>query len=183
MANFTFLADKPEFSKFAKACIGAEEAFQNSPNDCVKIVRTAVASAVRWLYDTDSRFVKVNNPKTNEKESLFALTTTPTFLKAVGKKLSGKIHFCRTQGNYALHPEKFSKIFTNEESLKCLSYLFDFVQWIDKNYGKNYRPRSFDPEEVPVKDSDLKTFLKGAALVGVGFIGKMIFDVLTKDNN
>ena len=106
--------------------------------------------------------------------------STPTFQKAASKNLLGKIHFCRKAGNAAIHDEK---TFTNEDALKYLQFLFDFVQWIDKSYNKNYRSRSFDPEEVPVKDSDLKTFLKGAALVGAGFLGKLLFDVFTKDSN
>ena len=180
MANFSFLKDKSEYADFAAECIDAEEAFQNSPDACIKLVRNALESSVKWLYRKDKKFVKVNHAQTNEKESFLALTSTPTFQKAAGKNLLGKIHFCRKAGNAAIHGEK---TFSNEDALKCLQFLFEFVQWIDKNYGKNYRPRSFDPEEVPVKDSDLKTFLKAAALVGAGFLGKVILDAFTKDNS
>lgn len=178
MANFSFLNDKPEFSDFAKKCVDAEEAFQNSPDACIKLVRNAFDAAIKWIYHKDKKFVKVNNPQTNEKESLLALMTTPTFRNAVGKNLLNKIHFCRKAGNQALHNEKN---FTNNDALNCLQYLFDFVQWIDERYGKNFKARNFDPEEVPVKDSALKTFLKGAALVGAGFLGKFILDALTDD--
>ena len=179
MSNFSFLKDTPEYKDFAAECIDAEEAFQNSPDACIKLVRNALESSVKWLYRRDKKFVKVNHPQSNEKESLLALTTAPNFINAVGKNLTDKIHFCRKAGNRAIHDEK---TFSNEDALKCLQFLFEFVQWIDKNYGKNYRPRSFDPEEVPVKDSDLKSFLKAAALVGAGFLGKIIFDAFTKDD-
>ncbi len=180
MANFSFLNDKPEYADFAKNCIDAEEGFKTSPNACIKLVRTAMEAAVKWLYKKDKSFVKVNHSQTNEKESFLALTSTPTFQKALGNDLTKKVHFCRKVGNQAVHNEK---TFSNEESLQCLRYLFDFVQWIDKRYGKNYKARTFDPEEVPVEDSTLKKFLKGAALMGIGVLGKIVFDALTKDKS
>ena len=56
MANFSFLADKAEFRAFAKDCIDAEEALQNSFDSCVKLVRTAVDAAVKWVYAHDKNF-------------------------------------------------------------------------------------------------------------------------------
>ena len=178
MANFSFLNDKPEYADFAKACIDAEEAFKNSPNACIKLVRTAMEAAVKWLYKKDKKFVKVAHSQSNEKESFLALTSTPSFQKALGENLTKKVHFCRKAGNQAIHNEKN---FSNEESLQCLNCLFDFVQWIDKSYSTNYRKRNFDPEEVPAEDSTLVKFLKGAALMGAGVLLKTILDKFSND--
>ena len=180
MANFSFLNDKPEYADFAKDCIEAEEGFKTSPNACIKLVRTAMEAAVKWLYKKDKNFVKVKHLQTNEQESFLALTSTPSFQKALGNDLTKKVHFCRKAGNQAVHNEKD---FSNEEALPCLINLFDLVQWIDKRYSTNYKARTFDPEEVPVEDSTLKKFLKSAVLVGGGIILKTLFDKFTNDKS
>lgn len=180
MANFSFLNDKPEYADFAKNCIDAEEGFKTSPNACIKLVRTAMEAAVKWLYKKDKSFVRVNHSQTNEKESFLALTSTPTFQKALGKDLTKKVHFCRKAGNQAVHNERE---FSNDDALKSLICLFDFVQWIDKRYGKNYTARTFAPEEVPAEDSALIKFLKSVALVGGGIILKTLFDKFSNDKS
>lgn len=160
MANFEFLKDKKEFAAFAGDCIEAEQTFEKSPNACVKLVRTAMEAGVKWLYNNDRKFGK---PEGND---FFALVSNKNFEMAVGKNLLNKIHYCRQSGNQAIHNEKD---FKHEDGIKCLSYLFDFVQWIDKNYGKNYRQRKFDAKEIPVPESFWKKLAKyaGAASLGV----------------
>ena len=159
MANFDFLKDKQEFSAFANDCIEAEQSFEKSPNACVKLVRTAMEAAVKWLYNNDKKF---GNAGGND---FFALVSNKNFESAVGKNLISKIHYCRQLGNQAIHNEKD---FDHEQGVKCLNNLFDFVQWIDKNYGKNYKPRTFDAEEIPVSESFLEKLLKygGTAILG-----------------
>ena len=50
MNNFSFLADNTEYRSFSKDCIDAEHAFRNSYDSCVKLVRTALDAAIKWLY-------------------------------------------------------------------------------------------------------------------------------------
>mgnify|MGYP002624327993 FL=1 len=142
-SNFSFLKDKPEFKIFASDCIEAEIVFERSPNSCVKLVRTAMEACVKWLYDNDKKFFT----NTNNEDKLFVLMSSSSFAVAVGKNLLKKIHHCRISGNKAIHNEKD---FSFEEGIRCLSNLFDFVQWIDKNYGKNYQPRTFEVEKIPL---------------------------------
>lgn len=170
MANFSFLNDKSEFSSFAKDCIGAEQNCKNSPNDCVKLVRSALEASIKWLFKIDKKFVKVSN----DTDKLFALMTAPTFEKAVGKNLLGKLHDCRKMGNQALHKEKN---FNSSEAERSLRNLFDFVQWIDKNYGKNFKSRSFNRNEIPSMvedDSMIVKVLKTAGKVAAGAIGAIV---------
>lgn len=141
-SNFSFLKDKPEFKIFAGDCIEAEIVFEKSPNSCVKLVRTAMEACIKWLYDKDEKFVTT----ANNADNLFAMISDNSFANAVGKDLIEKIHHCRIAGNKAIHNEKD---FNYEDGVKCLSCLFDFVQWIDKNYGKNYTPRTFEVEKIP----------------------------------
>lgn len=141
-SNFSFLKDKPEFKIFAGDCIEAEIVFERSPNSCVKLVRTAMEACVKWLYDNDKKFFT----NTNNEDKLFLLMSSSAFAVSVGKNLLKKIHHCRISGNKAIHNEKD---FSFEEGIRCLSNLFDFVQWIDRNYGKNYQPRTFEVEKIP----------------------------------
>jgi len=172
MANFTFLENKPEFKIFASDCIEAEQTFEKSPNACVKLVRTAAEACTKWLYDNDKKFSK--NLNKTDGDNFFALISNTIFEKAVGQNLLSKIHYCRKCGNSSIHNEKD---FNYEEGVQCLSNLFDFVQWIDKNYGKNYKPRTFDAEEIPVSES----FWKSAAkLIGAAGLGALATFFLTK---
>ncbi len=143
-SNFSFLKNKSEFKIFAADCIEAEQTFERSPNACVKLVRTAMEACVKWLYDNDKKFIKISGKNTSDK--LFELISSRSFAVAVGKNLLNKIHHCRKAGNQAIHNEKD---FNYEEGVRCLINLFDFVQWIDRNYGKNYKPRIFEIEKIP----------------------------------
>jgi len=173
LANFSFLADIPEYRAFSKDCIDAEEAFQNSFDSCVKLVRTALDAAIKWVYDKDKKFSCASN-------NLFDLISNPPFERAIGKNLVGKLYHCRKAGNEAIHNEKE---FSANDAVLCLKNLFEFVQWIDKRYGKNFTPRTFDAEKIPVKDSTLKTILKGVGMVGIGVIGTLATLILTGKND
>ena len=181
MANFSFLADKPEYRSFSKDCIDAEEAFQNSFDSCVKLVRTALDAAIKWVYSTDKNFATQRKKlPTDKKDNLYDLIANAPFERAIGKTLAGELHYCRKAGNAAIHNEKE---FSAQEAVTCLRNLFDFVQWLDRHYGKNFKPRSFDAEDIPVKDSTLKKVLKGVGLVAIGVIGTVAALMFTDDKN
>ena len=172
MANFSFLADKAEFHAFAKDCIDAEEALQNSFDSCVKLVRTAVDAAVKWVYAHDKNFYAKNN-------NLFDLLSEANFERAVGKNLLGKLHYCRKAGNAAIHNERQ---FAAEDAVRCLQYLFDFVQWIDRRYGQSFKARTFDASDIPAKESTLKKVLKGAGFMALGAVGVIAAALLSGDD-
>ena len=177
MANFSFLADKAEYRAFSKDCINAEESLQNSYDSCVKLVRTALDAAIKWVYGKDKNLsAQRKKMPDSKKDNLFDLIANPSFEQMVGKNLMNKLHYCRKAGNEAIHNEKE---FTVEEAVRCLQNLFEFVQWIDRRYGKNFKPRTFDAEEIPAKDSTFKKVLKGAGLVAVGVIGTIAAIVLS----
>ena len=171
MANFDFLANKSEYRAFSKDCIDAENAFENSFDSCVKLVRSALDAAVKWVYDKDKNFAAQRKKlPADKKDNLFDLIANPTFERAVGKNLLSKLHYCRKAGNAALHNEKE---FSDQEAIICLNNLFEFVQWLDRRYGKNFTPRSFDTGEIPVKDPTWKKALKGLGLVIFGVIATL----------
>ena len=128
MNNFSFLKDKPEYRSFSKDCIDAEAAFRTSYDSCVKLVRTALDAAIKWLY------------------AVVVLDRGGEAVEQAGfdKDLADKLHYCRIAGNEAIHNEKE---FSAHEARQCLKNLFDFVQWIDARYGKNFSPRTFNTAE------------------------------------
>ncbi|MBR0261373.1 MAG: DUF4145 domain-containing protein [Selenomonadaceae bacterium] len=160
MNNFSFLNDKPEYRNFSKDCIDAENAFENSFNSCVKLVRSALEAAVKWVYSTDDKFSSANN-------NLFNLISNPSFELAVGKNLADKLHYCRKAGNAAIHNEKE---FSAQEAITCLKNLFDFVQWLDSRYGENFTPRIFNAGKIPVKDPTWKKALEGIGEAGLNIL-------------
>ena len=133
MNNFSFLNDKPEYRNFSKDCIDAEAAFKNSYDSCVKLVWTALDAAIKWVYVKDKKF-------SSASDNLYDLISNQTFEREVGKNLADKLHYCRKAGNAAIHNEKE---FSADEAQQCLKNLFDFVQWLDNRYGKNFTPRTF----------------------------------------
>ncbi len=181
MANFDFLKDKSEYRAFSKDCIDAENAFENSFDSCVKLARSALDAAVKWVYDKDKKFsAQRKKLPADKRDNLFDLISNPTFERAVGKDLLSKLHYCRKAGNAALHNEKE---FSEREAIKCLQNLFDFVQWLDGRYGKIFTPRRFDAGEIPVKDPTWKKALKGVGLVAVGVIGTIAALVFAGDKD
>ena len=131
MNNFSYLNDKPEYRNFSKDCIDAEAAFKSSYDSCVKLVRTAVDAAIKWVYAAENK---------SASDNLFELISNA----GLDKNLADKLHYCRKAGNAAIHNEKE---FSSAEALTCLKNLFDFVQWIDGRYGKNFTPRTFNTAE------------------------------------
>lgn len=152
MNNFSFLNDKPEYRNFSKDCIDAEAAFRSSYDSCVKLVRTALDAAIKWVYATDEKISSAN-------DNLFDLISNAAFERAVGKNLSDKLHYCRKAGNAAIHNEKE---FSADEAQQCLQNLFDFVQWLDSRYGKIFMPRTF--KSLTNKENLLQTELCGLKL-------------------
>ncbi|MBQ6006419.1 MAG: DUF4145 domain-containing protein, partial [Selenomonadaceae bacterium] len=85
MNNFSFLNDKPEYRNFSKDCIDAEKAFRNSYDSCVKLVRTAVDAAIKWVYAAENK---------SASDNLFELISNA----GLDKNLADKLHYCRTAG-------------------------------------------------------------------------------------
>ena len=131
MNNFSYLNDKPEYRNFSKDCIDAEAAFKSSYDSCVKLVRTAVDAAIKWVYAAENK---------SASDNLFELISNA----GLDKNLADKLHYCRMAGNAAIHNQKE---FSADEAQACLKNLFDFVQWIDGRYGKNFTPRTFNTAE------------------------------------
>ena len=169
MGNFSFLNDKTEYHSFAKACIDAEKICENSPDACVSSTRSALECAIKWVYANDGGLTY--SKSAGESSRLFALMENPSFKRVVPKKLLNKIHTIRTMGNSVVHK---NISVSRAEAIQCLAYLFDFVQWIDKRYGRNYIQRDFDIDDVPEPPSGIKK----VAQVGLGVAAGIVIATL-----
>ena len=107
MDNFAFLAQNPDYRSFSKDCIDAEAAFSHSYDSCVKLARTALDAAIKYLYTQNNR---------PYSDNLFDLIDHSGLNDDFG--------------NDAIHNKKE---FTADEALQCLKNLFDLINFIDNH--------------------------------------------------
>ena len=159
--NFSYLEDKAEFQAFARSCVEAEDSLQTSPTVCIRNCRAALEKIMRWLYGRDNKFTiddELNEPSTQDGRApgeLYKMTSSKAFVDAVGRDLSKKVHRIRMLGNDAMHGSSDNRELTIRDATYCLRNLFEFVQWIDQRYGRNFKPRTFDRDNLPKKSSAL----------------------------
>ncbi|MGI6362193.1 MAG: DEAD/DEAH box helicase family protein [Bacillota bacterium] len=141
-ANFQFLQGQKEYSLFAAACIEAERVLATSPAMAAVGARKALELAVKWVYSAD------NTISMPYKDNLQALIHEPSFKFALDKQTWGKLPYIIKLGNVAVHT---AKAVTRSEAVLSLASLFEFIQWIDYCYGRNYVERSFDESKIPAE--------------------------------
>ena len=140
MPNFDFLNGRKEFSMFAASAVEAEKVFASSPAMCVIGCRKALELAVKWVYAVDK---SIQAPY---KDTLSALIHEYTFKKQLPDLLFDKIKGIVTFGNIAVHTNKTVPSAFAVQSLKSL---FEFIQWVDYSYGRDYQVRTFDERLIP----------------------------------
>jgi len=140
MANFDFLKDRKEFAMFAASAMEAEKVFASAPAMCAIGCRKALELAVKWVYTVDKAI------QAPYKDNLSALIHEYTFKKQLDPTLFGKIKYIVEFGNTAVHT---SRTVPSGIAMLALKALFEFIQWVDYSYGKDYTPRRFDEAAVP----------------------------------
>ncbi len=140
MANFSFLADKTDYTLFAPACMEAERIYAASPAMCAAGCRKALELAVKWVYAADETM------ETPYRDNLQSLIHEPSFRFAVDDITWKKLPFIVRLGNLAVHTGKAVR---KEDALLSLSSLFEFIQWLDFCYGAEYAERRFDEKLLP----------------------------------
>lgn len=141
-ANFTFLQGQTEYKLFAKACLEAERVFATSPAMAAIGSRKALELAVKWVYSADNT---ISEPY---KNNLQALIHEPSFKFAMDSQTWNKLPYVIRLGNLAVHTEK---AISRSDAVLSLSFLFEFIQWIDYCYGANYEERHFKEEKIPAE--------------------------------
>jgi type I restriction enzyme R subunit len=135
LSNFEYLKSKKEFAAFADACIEAEQSIAASTSLCALGCRKSAELAVKWLYSADKNLTQPFN------DNFSALIYNPAFIDTVDDAIMGKLKYIIKLGNFAAHT---NKAVTYREAVLALGNLFDFIQFVDYCYGKDYEDRSFD---------------------------------------
>lgn len=139
--NFSYLLEKREYEVFAQACVDAENILYHSPALSAVGSRKALELAVKWVYSADDT---IHMPY---KDNLQSLLHETSFRWAVDRNTWEKLRYIVRIGNESVHT---SKRYDKSNAMLSLSILFEFIQWLDYCYGKDYKERKFDEELVPV---------------------------------
>lgn len=107
---------------------------------CAVGCRKALELAVKWVYSADSTM------SLPYRDNLQSLIHEPSFRFEVDQQTWKKLPFIVKLGNMAVHTEKH---ISGGDVLFALKGLFEFIQWVDYCYGKNYTERTFDEALIP----------------------------------
>lgn len=140
MTNFEFLREQKEYVLFAEAAIEAEKVYATSPAMSAVGSRKALELAVKWVYSADTTM------QMPYKNNLQSLIHEPSFRFAVNNNTWGKLPFVVKLGNLAVHTERN---ISSSDALMSLRSLFEFIEWVDYCYGKQYEERHFSEEDIP----------------------------------
>lgn len=147
--NFAFLSEKKEYELFSEACIDAERILESSPVMSAVASRKALELCVKWIYSIDSALKPIGY-----REGLQSLLHNNGFPALMDYTLWKRLQYIVRNGNESVHTEKS---LDREDAVLSLNILFDFVEWIDYCYGRDYIERNFDETKIPniTKDVDI----------------------------
>lgn len=140
MGNFSYLLDKKEYKSFAGACVAAEKSFDVSTISAMMMTRRAMELATKWVYTVDQDL------EIPYRDNIASLLTNSDFQDILDPEIPPILNYIRKIGNLASHNNV--KI-NREEAVLALNYLFQYTQWIDYVYGKEFVDRTFDENKVP----------------------------------
>lgn len=126
---------------------------------CAVGCRKALELAVKWVYSADT---SIEMPY---RDNLQSLIHEPSFRFAVDYKTWGKLPFIIKLGNLAVHTEKSVQ---SSDALASLRALFEFIEWVDYCYGRDYKERKFSEEKIPAEKVivDTKKIKEQESLLG-----------------
>lgn len=150
--NFSFLEEKAEYDLFANACIDAERILNSSPVMSAVASRKALELCVKWVYSIDPALEPIEY-----REGLQSLLHNNGFPSLMDYTLWKRLQYVVRNGNESVHT---SKKLNRDDAILSLNILFDFVQWIDCCYGRDYMKRSFDERKIPNATKETEIILE-----------------------
>lgn len=151
--NFDYLLEKNEYLSFAAQAVEAEKSLAISPATCAILSRRALELAVRFVFSYDA---ELSLPY---QDNVSSLIHERTFRDILEPRLFPMLKYTIHLGNVAVHTNSNIK---RDEAVIALRNLFEFCDWIDYSYSKEYEERSFDESllalgnEKRVKADELK---------------------------
>lgn len=151
--NFDYLLEKKEYADFAVQAVEAEKSIAISPSTCAILSRRALELAVRFVFSYDAEL------KLPYQDNVSSLIHERTFRDIIESRLFPMLKYTIHLGNVAVHTNSNIK---RDEAVIALRDLFEFCDWIDYSYSKEYEERTFDEsilssgDEKRVKADELK---------------------------
>lgn len=151
--NFDYLLEKKEYADFAVQAVEAEKSIAISPATCAILSRRALELAVRFVFSYDAEL------KLPYQDNVSSLIHERTFRDIIEPRLFPMLKYTIHLGNVAVHTNCNIK---RDEAVISLRDLFEFCDWIDYSYSKEYEERPFDEsilssgDEKRVKADELK---------------------------
>lgn len=151
--NFDYLLNKEEYADFAVQAVEAEKSIAISPATCAILSRRALELAVRFVFSYDAEL------ELPYRDNVSSLIHESTFRGIIEPRLFPMLKYTIHLGNVAVHTNSNIK---RDEAIIALRDLFEFCDWIDYSYSKEYEERFFDEsllasgEEKRVKPEELK---------------------------
>ena len=135
MSNFDYLKKDSDYDVFTEACIEAENLMDVSYSAVATYSRRALELAVKWMFVNDREL------HTPLQYTLITLITDRNFTNIIPSDMPKKLSYIQKLGNKSVHSDK--KI-SRKEAILSLRNLFNFTNWIDYAYSKNYTDIEFD---------------------------------------
>lgn len=152
--NFDYLLSKKEYAEFATQAVEAERSIAISPATCAILSRRALELAVRFVFSYDAEL------ELPYRDNISSLIHERSFRDIIEPRLFPMLKYTIRLGNVAVHTNSNIK---RDEAIIALRDLFEFCDWIDYSYSKEYIERFFDEsllatgDEKRVKAEELKS--------------------------
>ena len=141
--NFDYLLSKQEYAPFAKQAVEAEKSIAISPATCAILSRRALELAVRFVFSYDADLVLPY------QDNISSLIHEDTFRNIIEPRLFPMLKYTIHLGNVAVHTNSNIK---RDEAIIALRDLFEFCDWVDYSYSKDYEEKTFDESILPSGD-------------------------------
>lgn len=152
--NFDYLLDKKEYAAFAKQAVEAESSITISPSTCAILSRRALELAVRFVFSYDADLTLPY------RDNVSSLIHERSFRDIIEPRLFPMLKYTIHLGNVAVHTNSNIK---RDEAIVSLRDLFEFCDWIDYSYSREYEEHTFDEsllatgDEKRVKAEELRS--------------------------
>lgn len=133
--NFDYLLKKEEYADFAKQAVEAEKSLSISPATCAILSRRALELAVRFVFSYDA---ELSLPY---RDNVSSLIHEPTFRRIIEPRLFPMLKYTIHLGNVAVHT---NNNIGRDEAIIALRDLFEFCDWIDYSYSREYDEKTYD---------------------------------------
>ena len=141
--NFDYLLDKKEYAAFAKQAVEAEKSITISPSTCAILSRRALELAVRFVFSYDADLTLPY------RDNVSSLIHERSFRDIIEPRLFPMLKYTIHLGNVAVHTNSNIK---RDEAIVSLRDLFEFCDWIDYSYSREYEEHTFDESLLATGD-------------------------------